>query len=185
MKTRAIRVFACGLAAAGLLCLAACEKGSGSSATYGYRGESQTDAGRTTTKGETGPSTEEQPIVMTEDGKFQSVLDYVRSDVMQERLTQLRTAQGSDTLSIDMGADGDRLIYSFTYKNLDGEDVDGLALALGSILEGTAMSNSYSQLAASLTEAVAVENPSVLVQYLTPDGQLITSKEYTAPAAEE
>ncbi len=115
---------------------------------------------------------------VTADGKFKSLEGFVNSDIMKEQLeSQMESLEGTG-ISCDLAADGDKLIYNFTIED------ETLASAmdkatLDSQLES--MASTFESIASTLPAAVeGVENPAVVVRYLDPAGEEITSMEFTA-----
>lgn len=115
---------------------------------------------------------------VTADGKFKSLEGFVNSDIMKEQLeSQMESLEGTG-ISCELAADGDKLVYNFTIED------ETLASAmdkatLDSQLES--MASTFESIASTLPAAVeGVENPAVVVRYLDPAGEEITSMEFTA-----
>lgn len=110
--------------------------------------------------------------------KFESLDDFVNSDIMQEQLEQEVADLEGTGLSAEIIADGDKLIYNFTIEDADLAAVMDKA-ALDSTLES--QTSTFEAIAASLPTAVEnIENPTVVVRYLDPSGTEITSMEFYA-----
>ena len=115
---------------------------------------------------------------VTADGKFKSLEGFVTSAIMQEQMeSQMQSLEGTG-ISCALAADGDKLVYNFTIED------ETLASAmdkatLDSQLES--MASTFESIASTLPDAVeGVENPAVVVRYLDPAGEEITSMEFTA-----
>ena len=115
---------------------------------------------------------------VTADGKFKSLEGFVNSDIMQEQMeSQMESLEGTG-ISCALAADGDKLVYNFTIEDEDLASVMDKA-TLDSQLES--MASTFESIASTLPDAVeGVENPAVVVRYLDPAGEEITSMEFTA-----
>lgn len=110
-------------------------------------------------------------------GKFDTLDDFVNSDIMQQQLeTQLAAFEGTG-ISAELIADGNQLIYNFVI-----EDADLAAIMDKSTLDSSLDSQAsvFEGLAAMLPAAVDVEDPVVVVRYLDNVGNIITSREFYA-----
>ncbi len=112
-------------------------------------------------------------------GKSATVEDFVNSDAMQKQLETLKSSLGDEqALAIDLKGEDNKLIYTFTYpEELSEEDISLMKDALESALDS--MSGTFEEIASSLKKAVNVENPVVVVTYVTKDGTEIYSKEFS------
>ena len=110
--------------------------------------------------------------------KFDTLDDFVKSDIMQEQLeTQIAALEGTG-ISADVYADGDTLVYDFTIEDEAVASVMDKA-TLDSSLQSQA--STFEGVAAMLPAAIEnIENPAVVVRYLDPAGAEITSMEFTA-----
>ena len=82
----------------------------------------------------------------------------------------------SDEMGVDVTGEDNKLIYTFTFA--EGTDTEGLADALKTGLESQA--STFEAIAASIPQAVNVENPIVVVTYKDSAGNEIYSAEFTA-----
>lgn len=107
-------------------------------------------------------------------GKFSTIDEYVKSDAVQSQLESIdMTGTG---MTMDVYGEDNKLVYEYTYdEELDADVAAGL---LESQLESS--SATFENVAKSLSEAVNVDNPVVVVKYLNPDGSEIYSKEFSA-----
>ncbi len=113
-------------------------------------------------------------------GKAASIQDYISSDFMQKAL-ETQKAELGDTADVDLTAEGDKLIYTFTYKEaIDADMLESVSAALESALAAEEMVSTFEGVASELKKAVDVENPVVVVKYVTTDGTELFSKEFTA-----
>ncbi len=113
-------------------------------------------------------------------GKFASVEEFVNSDLIQSQLETLKSTAEESGTGIDITGEGDKLIYTFTYGDLGELDETAkstMASALESALD--AQADTFTGVAASLKAAVEVENPVVVVRYVTSDGEELYSQEFT------
>ena len=110
-------------------------------------------------------------------GKFESLEDFVNSDIMQQQLeTQFASLEGTG-MSIELTADDNKLIYNLTIEDPDlSAAMD--ASALESYLDSQAAT--FEAIAAALPASVDVENPVVVVRYLDYTGEEIASREFAA-----
>ena len=110
-------------------------------------------------------------------GKFDTLEDFVNSDIMQEQLgTQIAALEGTG-ISADVYADGDTLVYDFTIEDEAVASVMDKA-TLDSSLQSQA--STFEGVAAMLPAAIEnIDDPAVVVRYLNPSGTEITSMEFT------
>ena len=110
-------------------------------------------------------------------GRFQTLEDFVNSDILQAQLEQqMETLEGTG-LSAEVTADGNKLIYSFTIENESLSSLMDKNFLESGLDEQEDM---YKGIAAMLPAAVDVEDPVVVVRYLDCDGNEITSREFPA-----
>nr|WP_122011645.1 DUF4854 domain-containing protein [Maliibacterium massiliense] len=149
---------ACALALA--VCLVACGK------TPSASGSPSASAGSASPKASSNAS-----------GKFESLDAFVKSDLMQQQLKAQQDSLKDSGMSVDIVADGDKLIYNFTIEDADVAavmDADTLEAGLKS------QASTFEGIAKSLKAAVEVENPAVEVRYLDPDGKEIYAQAFSA-----
>lgn len=109
-------------------------------------------------------------------GKFNSIADFVNSKEMQEQLESIKSSVEGQGMSIDVTGEDNKLIYTYTYT--EDLDLTGAADILKAGLDSQA--DTFKEVAASLKDAVNVENPVVVVTYLDSEGNEIYSAEFTA-----
>lgn len=119
---------------------------------------------------------------LTEDGKFTSIQGMLDSDIMSEQLESQMASLEESGMSCELSADGEALVYNFTI-----EDPDMTAAMTKDVLDSQmeALSSTFESIASVLPSMVdSLENPSIIVRYLNPDGEEITFMEYFASEAE-
>lgn len=125
----------------------------------------------TTTDSAPAPTTSIKEDNITPDGKFASMEDYVNSDIVQSQI-----ADSIEGMGMEIQADGNKLIYIYTYKTQ--MPTDSLASILESALES--QESTFKSVASTLKSVVDVENPVVVVSYRNADGSEIVSQEFAA-----
>ncbi len=180
MKKNIIRLLACAMGVVCMMSLAACggnnnssaAKGDNSSAASGVE-SSQPASSEAASSAAAGG--------LNANGKYNTVEDFVNSDLMQSQFESMKSQlEGDDdSMSIDLSAEGNKLIYSFTYsaEALEGVDTDTLATTLDSAMDS--MASTFEGIASSLKDAVDVDDPVVEVTYYTSDGTELCSREFT------
>ncbi len=109
-------------------------------------------------------------------GKFATVADFANSSEVQTQLeAQKRSLDGSG-MDIAITGEDNKLIYTFTY--LEMENQEGMAEALQQGLESE--KTTFVSVAKSIKLAVDVDDPVVIVRYLDSKGEEIYSAEFTA-----
>lgn len=173
MKKNLIRGLAAALGAACVLTFAAC----------GGNNSSKTGSGTSSTATSSTVSSDSTGLGLNENGKFNTVADFVNSDIIQSQLeAQMKQVEESG-MTIDISGEDNKLIYTYTYSEAEIEesDIETMAAALETAMETQA--STFETVASSLKAAVETENPVVVVRYMTSDGQEIYSQEFT-PSAE-
>lgn len=119
---------------------------------------------------------------LNENGKFNTLDDFINSSIMQEQLEEQVVALEESGISCEITAEGDKLVYSYTLVDdslTSSVDMSVLKESLDSSLEEQA--DIFAGVAASLPDAVeGIENPAVVVRYLDNTGTEITSREFPA-----
>ena len=106
--------------------------------------------------------------------------EFAASEQVQSALASIKSTLDADTMDVELVGEDNKLIYNFTFKNLDGQDLTALGASLQEALEGDSMASTFGNIAKSLVGAVTVKDPTVQVNYLAPDGTLLAGKEYAA-----
>lgn len=97
--------------------------------------------------------------VTNEKGKFSSVEEFVKSDIMQQTMEELKEIMEDQNMSIELKGEGDKLIYEFTISGVAADQMEALKSSLESGLEAQAAT--YEGIAEDIKDEVEVENPSV------------------------
>lgn len=183
MKKNFVRIFACVMAASAILTMTAC--GSDNTSSTASSGASSSvssavsSAPESSTPAESSEVSSSTGVVgLNANGKFDTIDGFVNSDIVQSQLDSLKTSAEDSGMNITITGEGNKLIYTFTYG--EGTDTEGMAEALEAALETQA--STFEGVAASLTEAVEVEDPIVVVVYADSEGNEIYSREFTAAA---
>ena len=113
-------------------------------------------------------------------GKYATLEEFINSDEMKEQMETQTAALEGTGLSVELAADGSKLIYNFTITDSNVAVALDVA-ALESSLDSQA--STYEAIASTIPLAVEVENPSVVVRYLDSTGAELLSKEFV-PSAE-
>lgn len=111
--------------------------------------------------------------------KFSSVADYVKSDEVQDQLTELQSQYSGLGMAIDIKANGDKMIFSYQYDSIQKADLtDAQISALESGVDAEA--DTFQGTADELKKLVKADSPSVVLEYVDANGEVIYSKEFTA-----
>ena len=105
--------------------------------------------------------------------KYASIADYVALDEIQKSVELLNGMEGLD---IKLKADGNKMIYEYTYTTIAKQT--GMEEALKSALES--QKNIFINAANELKNQVNIDNPIVTVTYLDKNGDLIYSQDFPA-----
>lgn len=110
------------------------------------------------------------------DDKYSSVADYVSSDEVQGTLETLKGSAEGSGLTIDIRADGNKMVYSYQYTDI--ENAEGMADALK---EGIAQQASTFQTSANaIKDYVDIDDATLVIEYVDKNGAVIYSEEFTA-----
>lgn len=168
MKKHFIRIISCALAAAAIMSMSACGSTTAGSPESAVSSVSSTAS---VVSSETSSSA-------AANGLFATVADFVNSEAMQTQLESMKSDVEEMGMSIDVTGEDNKLIYTFTYADLGDTDVEALSESLASAVDQ--MADTYESIAAALAEMVGVDNPTVVVKYVTADGAELCAKEFTA-----
>lgn len=108
-------------------------------------------------------------------GKYATMEEYVQSAEMQSQIASLQQTMEEQGLSMTITGEENKLIYTYTYPS---EVSDLMGDALESALQQ--QSSTFESVAETLKLAVDVDNPVVVVRYLSSDGTEICSMEFGA-----
>ncbi len=132
-------------------------------------------AGDTTDEGDT--DSDDSGSAGLVNGKFKSLEDFVNSDIMKQQMESQFSSMEGTGLSLELTADGNKLIYNLTIEDPDLSSVMDKS-ALESYLDSQA--STFEAIARALPASVNVENPVVVVRYLDSNGDVIASREFPA-----
>ncbi len=110
-------------------------------------------------------------------GSYASVEEFAASDDIQSQIEAMKESLNEAGMDIAVTGEGDKLIYTYTYKELTDED--------GTMEESIktqmdAQASTFTAVANTIKAAVDVEKPVVVVRYLDANGEEIFSGEYPA-----
>ena len=108
-----------------------------------------------------------------DNNKYASIADYVASDEVQKSIELL---SGMEGLDIKIKADGNKMIYEYTYTTIT--KMDGMDEELKKALDKE--KDTFTKAASDLKKQVKVDNPIVTVTYLDKNGDLIYSQDFPA-----
>lgn len=109
-------------------------------------------------------------------GLFESVEDFIASDMMQEQIATLNESLASSGLTIDIQGEGNTLYYIYTIQ--DEETASAMDSAtLESYLQS--QESTLADVADSVKSVVSVDSVTVVVQFLAPDGSELITQEFT------
>ena len=107
---------------------------------------------------------------------YNSVEEYVNSPTIKNALSTLEKQLEGSGMNIKITADGNKMIYTYTYENT--EKVDGMEESLEQAL--SAQDATFQATADQIKQAVNVDSASVVIEYVDSKGEMIYSKEYTS-----
>ncbi len=110
------------------------------------------------------------------DGKLNSISDFINSSDFQGQIEALKETMKDQGLNMEVSVEGDKLIYSYQY--LEEVETEGLSEMLNAALD--TQENTFKMIANSITLAVNVESPIIVVRYLDREGNLLCEREFTA-----
>ena len=111
--------------------------------------------------------------------KYSSVADYVKSDEVQYVLNVFETQLEGTGMSLDILAEGDKLVYSYKMDDIEKASLTDEDIAnLGSSVE--AESATFQETADQVKKLVDADSPALVIRYLDGNGEEIFSKEFPA-----
>lgn len=177
MKNKTMRLAVCAAMTTLMLAFSACGDQAApkeSSTVETTETETQKDTAADTT--ETQQDTTASETSAAENGKYTTMAEFAASDEVQSQLSSLQESMAESGMDIAITGEDNKLIYTYTYKDMTKSDE--LAAALADGLESQA--DTFKGIASTLGMAVEVENPVVVVEYIDSNGEVIASQEYTA-----
>ena len=179
MKIRLSRILVLCLAAVMVFALAACSSDPAASPSDSSDPQvSPTDSSPEASPSEDAPDASPSGDAGDGDitGKFATMEDFVKSDIVQAQLESMKESMDTDDMTMEILGEGNKLIYAYTFKEAQDADVMGPALSAG--LETQAAT--FENIASTMATVVEVENPVVVVRYLNSDGSELCSQEFSA-----
>lgn len=107
---------------------------------------------------------------------YGSMAEYVNSDEVQSILDALKSQMTGSGMNIAITADGDKMIYTYTYDSIEKQD--GMAEQLESAMK--TQESTFQSSANEIAKIVKADKPSVVISYVDCKGQIIYSREFTA-----
>jgi hypothetical protein len=159
MKKIVSRILAVSMAAVMALSLASCGSNEKEGKDDVVSNESQVEASK-----------------VESDAGFQTIEEYLASDEIQSQLDTIRDSMSNDEVTVDIAAEGNKLIYICTYT--EQIEAEGLAEQFESALDEKA--SAFGSMAQSLGAQIGVDSPTVEVRYLNADGSEIYTREFAA-----
>lgn len=107
---------------------------------------------------------------------YDTVEDYINAPDVKKSMESAKESSG-DIISFDYHAEGNKLIYDYTYNNhIDDSELE----AMKKVLEDSMESNSdyYTQVADVLKRNVKIDEPEIVINYHNDDGTVIATKSY-------
>lgn len=122
-------------------------------------------------------SASDSPTAGDDSTVYATVEEYISSPEITAEMKSVEEAVG-DVMTFDYYAEGDKLIYDYTYTtDFEEDSLDELKESLDEALEKNA--SGYSQVAEVLARHVpSAEKPQVELIYRSSDGSVITSRTY-------
>lgn len=189
MKKNFIRLLAGTMAVVLALSLAACSGNDSSSAGGASSAgtssvSSAADSSSEASSGAEDSSSESQAedTGSVAEGKFASIQEFLDDAAVKSQLDSMMEAMASEQMDIAVTADGDKLVYTFTFSESalpEGTDMDAIAATLEEGMNQQA--STFETIAESMKEVVEVSDPKVVVVYAQHDGTEIYKQEFSAP----
>lgn len=108
-----------------------------------------------------------------------SVEDYVQTEEMQEMITQAKAEVDGSGMSIDIRAEGNTLIYEYTFEDgsFDESMIDAVKEQLVDGLASAAAT--FEDVAVDINDELKIDDCTVIVRYLY-NGETLAESEYSA-----
>lgn len=179
MKNRSIRLVVCAAMATLMLAFSACgdkETTKENKTVETTETETQKDTAAESTETETQEDTTSAEDSAGLNGKYKTMAEFAASDEVQNQIASLKESIAESGMDIAITGEDNKLIYTYTYGDVTKSDE--LVTALTNGLESQA--DTFKGIASTLSLAVEVENPVVVVKYIDANGEEIVSQEYSA-----
>lgn len=162
MKKKFVKVVACATMLAMVLSFSGCGKSD----------DSKTDSDKKTEQG----STSNNKTSDDNSDKAKSIEEYVNSDEVQAALEQIRNTMTDGSMTIDIRAEGNKMVYSYQYAEL--EAVEGMEDTLKQGIQQE--SATFQETANAIKDEVDVDEAYLVIEYLDKNGTVICSEEFKA-----
>lgn len=108
----------------------------------------------------------------------QRLKSYIESDTVQKQLDSM-TSSFESMLDIDVKAEGEKLVFDFTYKTqIDDSTLDLMKSQLETSFNS--LSSTFESLANQIKKEVGIENATVVININNADGKNIINLDYKA-----
>lgn len=187
MKKNLLRLLAGAMAMTMVLSLAACGGDSKSSSSESTSSTSSTSSAEDSSS-EASTSSEESAPESSEagadnSGKFASIQEFLDDPTVKSQLDSMieSLTAGDDSMDVKIAGQDNKLVYTFTYvgETFTEDEISAVRDALETAM--SSQGGTFESIAASLTDAIDVTDPKVVVSYMTEDGTEIYSEEFSAP----
>lgn len=109
-------------------------------------------------------------------GVFETITDYVNSDIMQSQIAEVTASLEGTGIKIDIYGEDNKLVYAYTYEDFTKDVIDVSALQSG--MESQA--ETFKSIAKTIKSVVNEPNPVVKVIYLDANGEEVYTTEFEA-----
>ena len=120
---------------------------------------------------------DEESFNMELPGRYNSIDEYVKSDLLQSQIESMKEAVKDAGIDIELVGEGNKLIYIYTFSD-EYVAMDGFVDAFIESVES--QPGTFETVASALKLAVNVEDPIVEVRFISESGDVIYSKEFSA-----
>lgn len=128
-------------------------------------------------------TTEEETTESSSDKEFADIQEYIDYPVNSEALENVKESF-EDTIDFNYYADGDTLVYEYTYVDQISESaLDTVKESLDDSIES--LSSTYKITIRDIVSRVDVEDPKFCVRYNNADGTLITERTFDKTLLDE
>ncbi|MGN0491219.1 DUF4854 domain-containing protein [Ruminococcus sp.] len=108
----------------------------------------------------------------------QKLKSYIESDTVQEQISSM-TSSFESILDIDVKAEGEKLVFDFTYKTqIDDATLETVKTQLETAFDSLA--STFENMANQIKKEVGIENAAVIININNADGKNIVNLEYKA-----
>ena len=109
-------------------------------------------------------------------GVYDTMTDYVNSSEVQDVLSTSNSQLSGTGMKIDITAEGNKMVYTYTYESLTKQD--GMAESLESAMKS--QDSTFQSTANTLKVVIKEANPTIVIRYVDCNGEVIYEKEYAA-----